>query len=654
VAVLLSVLCARAQGGADFALPADFTRLQDVDELADGDCLLIGAEYEPEDAENEPEAAFYLMTGTPERTWLWAQPMGKGVPENITCEDRAAVWRFRKAGDGCCRLETLDGKFLYPYKTTYLSVSDTAKSEWCIVSQDNGTFLISNKNIKDRALGFSWWPVKDEISVSYFGNYKEGGANTRFLYLYRVRRPDEYRGGAALPADGERVTLFAQGLMAGRERTDGTLEALSADSCELTDGTLAPHPQGRAWVCRHGAEEGLFTLRDADGNYLAAGLGASPTPFDWRISKGYVVPAAAEEGGDATAAAVPHIYLLRNARCFRLLPAAEAVSAGAVLVAFRTVGEDPAVVSGESPGERRLTGAWSADRLRRLDWQGVRSLDLRALALPLRAADFAFRPAADNVPVFIARSEEQAAPEAWRFVVVADGEEATLRNEVVLTDRQPFVPGRAFTVAAGAFAYERQAYTDGLWETVCLPFDAQVPDGFVAETLTEIRAGELFFSSTDRLEGGKPAIVRYVGPSEEEKVSQRWEAEPGSVWTAPATDVFAGVFDTLRVNSTAEGIYLLDNTGQTFVRAAAGSSLCPFRAYLKPGGNGQTAPAAWAVRHADREHTAVGTVDADPPSADRGACYDLQGRRVGVCGSGIPASLPPGIYIRNGKKIKRK
>lgn len=649
----LLVLCAKAQGGADFDLPADFTRVYGLDELADGDCLLIGANYEQEDS-------LYLMTGEAPNKKMVAQPVCKGVPQDLTCEKSSYVWRLREAGDGLYRLETLDGGILNceingkSESTANLLLSGTNKSVWNFTLQDEGTFLVSHKETPDRALGFSWWALVGGESASYFGNFKEKGANTRSLCLYRVKPLDEYRGTAVLPADGERVTLFARGLMAGNEAVDGALAAVPTDSCELTDGTLAPDPPGQAWECRHGAAEGVFSLRAADGTYLADGFRHTQEPFGWRISEGYIVPATAEESEAAGAGDDTHIYLLKDAGRFRQLTAEDAAEARAVSVELRPVGGDPVPAYEESTGELRLTGAWSARRLRQMDWRGVRSLDLRALSLPVRAADFDRRPAADNVPVHVAATEVRAVPASWRFVVAESEDGSALSCPTVLADKHPFAPCRPFAAGAGELAYERQAFADGKWETLCLPFAAPVPDGFEAEELVEISDGQLLFAPVASVEAGKPVIVRYVGTAKDGTVPQRWEAGGGTVETGPAAGSFAGVFDTLRVADSAEGVYLLESSGERFVRAEAGSLLMPFRAFVRPDGGGQAARAALSVRHLGQEQEGVEAVRAENPAAN-GPCYDLQGRQVARDRlSGASGTLSPGIYIRNGKKIIRK
>ncbi|MCR5316153.1 MAG: hypothetical protein K6E52_09680, partial [Bacteroidaceae bacterium] len=106
------------------------------------------------------------------------------------------------------------------------------------------------------------------------------------------------------------------------------------------------------------------------------------------------------------------------------------------------------------------------------------------------------------------------------------------------------------------------------------------------------------------------------------------------------------------------GSYIV-NPGD-FVKAAAGASIAPFRAYLKytapvnsapnrRAATDEVLPSRLSVRlvNADDIVTAIGTIDTNTGEVrfDSDAWYSIDGRRL----NGKPAQK--GVYINNGKKI---
>lgn len=649
VCVCLFALSAWSQSAVRSFGPVDFVRLHSMEDLRDGDMLLIGAEY-------EREQGFYLMTTAPLKNKMRAERVAEEAPAKLSGESAAQVWYYRQGEDGLFALQTLDGEYLSEVDNTNIKLSESRKPVWNAEVASDGTFRLWHKSTPDRFVGF-YYTLSAGKPAPYFGNYLPNGCDSYALFLYRQMRADEYRGVATMPENGARVTLYARGFAAMSGSPAGTLASFNADSCELQNGLFAPDGKMQVWKCRHGGAEGTFRLLFSDDTYLANGLQRADTPFDWCIADGHIVPAGAVGGGEDGQDALRRIYFSPSEQKFCQLTAEEALLQGAAAVEFKAVGESPFSEYDPVTRKKTLTGAWSASMLRTIGWHGVGSLDLTMLSLPVLATEFAYRPEKSNAPVYVSAGAEEAVPDTWNFVVVKgrDGELALWRK-TVLADKQPFLPSYAFSVPDGILLYEREVFTDGNWETICIPFDSPVPNGFQAEVLSEIREGELIFSQTEKLEAYVPAIIRYVGNKTTGTVTLTCRSEAGYVESPRQALTLTGVFDTLQVADAAEAVYMLEESGKKFVKAAAGSRLLPFRAYIQEADGNLAGVQTLAVLHwADIEAGVEQTENVSGNSCMH-PCYDLHGRKIADrMSADMWRALQPGVYIVGGKKtIKHK
>lgn len=637
------VLVAWSQASPRAAEPADFVRLYDVAGLADGDVLLIGAVY-------EQKQQFWLMTSVPLKNKMKAVLMGADTPTTLSCSDETQMWYYREGADGRFALESSEGKYLYEVKSTDITLSTTKTPVWSVESTPDGTFHISHKSTPERYIGF-YYTVASGKPAPYFGNYLPNGSDSYDLYVYRKKRADEYYGSATMPESGSSVTLFARGVAAASSGSGNALSSLSTDSCELFNGLLAPDTRMAVWRCRYGTTANTFRLCFSDDTYLGDGLQRTGTPFDWRISDGFIVPAMPQGGGETEDNAERRIYYKPSGQQFCMLTDDEALQCGAVSVKFREVGESPFSDYDANTRKKTLTGAWTANLLRTIGWSGVGTLDLRLQSMPLLATGFAYRPQGCNVPIYVNAGESEDIPAAWDFVVNTVADERMLLRETTLSDKTPFLPVYEFTATEGMLCYEREAFADGNWETVCLPFDASVPQGFEAEVLTEMNGDELIFSPAEVLEAYVPAIIRYVGGQSSGTVKLACYSKAGLVEKPRYGQPFTGVFDTLQVADAAEAIYLLEESGTKFVRAASGSKLMPFRAYIQLSGEKIDEFQTFNVLHAAEIAAGIGDSAIMPSNQMKGACYDLHGRKVADrLTKETWKMLPPGIYIIGGQK----
>lgn len=222
-------------------------------------------------------------------------------------------------------------------------------------------------------------------------------------------------------------------------------------------------------------------------------------------------------------------------------------------------------------------------------------------------------------------------------------------RNLTLTDKQPFNVPEAFT--AKSALYTRNAYADGLYETIVLPFEADMPEGqFVWEEITEENNTYIKTGTTNdiRLLSGKAYLMKYTGNPQDNTVTQQYLAENVYIdaFSAPETTGLFGSTDIYTVESESDNIYMLSAADSTFRRATAGSTSAPFRACYQ-------APADVTLSNLNifGEATAVETVTTATPRLVN--VYTIDGRIVKqqVDAEQATEGLRPGIYIVNDKSI---
>lgn len=241
--------------------------------------------------------------------------------------------------------------------------------------------------------------------------------------------------------------------------------------------------------------------------------------------------------------------------------------------------QDPTQASSFSvlfEGVLRLTGTWTAEELSNLSFDGVGALDMQSVRLPLDAKPFAHYPENENIPIYVSASQKGRIPAAWDFVVCG----GQLQKNVVLKDARPLLLPYPISVEASQMSYKRQMYGDGGWETLVLPFDADVPKGVEALRLKEIDGENAVFVPTNNISAGEPVLIR---PEKDSEKSENFEFfsqknKISSLENSGAT--FCGTLLGFKLAEDSENIYMLSSDGEAFSRALAGSTLYPFRAYL--------------------------------------------------------------------------
>lgn len=178
------------------------------------------------------------------------------------------------------------------------------------------------------------------------------------------------------------------------------------------------------------------------------------------------------------------------------------------------------------------------------------------------------------------------------------------------------------------------------WGTICLPFDAAVPSGLTAYTVTDVNGSALVKEVADKIEMNKPYLV---------------SGEPGTyTFSGPGTPAVTDSKDGLLYGNTEgnaavyapAGSYVLQNkatTGLGFYKVQYDNSqkVRPYSAYLM-----LESSHASKYLNLGETPTDIETVGCDASSAVDAPVYNLNGVRVGKDAKGV--------VIVNGKLIFKK
>lgn len=321
-------------------------------------------------------------------------------------------------------------------------------------------------------------------------------------------------------------------------------------------------------------------------------------------------------------------------------------------------------------GDWTFKGDWLADSLFALDYAQARRIDFTEIALPQGKSMVGDgKMPKGYVWTYVRKGEAGRLPEGWPNVVEIDRKDEDIQGNAVTRmvgcDSCTLGPKYSFTVPEETgIVWYRKAENDGGWLTVGLPYAVKKvawedADG---ETITSERLcfeeitgdGAIFreMEADEAWQAGMPYLWRPSGPREsvvcfygEDTVVQPQESE------VETTDGFYAVFGRYDIKDDGKTVFLLDDSGTRFVRAAAGSWVAPGRGYLV-----YTGTAFHSVRLIENELPA----GAEGIETRMGGCllpvYGTDGIKRGeICPGGhIPEEWPEGMYITPfGKMIKK-
>lgn len=208
--------------------------------------------------------------------------------------------------------------------------------------------------------------------------------------------------------------------------------------------------------------------------------------------------------------------------------------------------------------------------------------------------------------------------------------------------------GNQYSITADGIAcsYTRNAYLDGGYETIVLPFDAEIEEmkaaGFVFEkfeTITETSIRFVELEEDEILKAGVAYIFRYAGTPSDDRMEVTFTGRQNKITDALVNnDGWTGTFSAMDGSQIA-GKYILNIKGDMMQKAGSGASLAPYHAYLElPTGVNMS---RLNVIHTTQE-TGVENIICGKNESDR--MFDLSGREV-------KAKRYKGIVISNKKKV---
>lgn len=207
--------------------------------------------------------------------------------------------------------------------------------------------------------------------------------------------------------------------------------------------------------------------------------------------------------------------------------------------------------------------------------------------------------------------------------------------------------GKQYGITADGIAcsYTRNVYLDGGYETIVLPFDADINEikvaGFVFEKFEGFGDNTIKFvelEDDENLKAGIPYLFRYAGEPSDGRMEIGFTANvQQAAGEVTAQEGWTGTFKAMDGNAIA-GKYILNAKGDKMQKAGSETSLAPYHCYLElPVG---TDAEKLSVSHRGSATGITGISNKNNSEK----MFDLQGRQL----DRMPRS---GIIIRNNKKI---
>ena len=608
-----------------------FKMVMHLDEISKDGSFLLGAEYDI-NAFNQQNKGFCLLTNKGGKSTLQGVESVYPIAQVIEVVGEDCIWQLRKEGEEVEVYSPSVKMGVAPKKNSSSSLVLDANDcvRWKLDEVETGVFMLHSLQDETRALGLNWYG-KYKI---YFGLYKTTGSNPTRLRIYqKTTNSFDMPGHAVKPADGAHVAIYSGGQLLSLSGSAIGFE--EATPYLLENGEVLPCSESVTWKCQYVGRD-TFSLEDAEGSGLEKILEELSPDAEWKVENGYVL----------TNETLPRFLVCVEGGRLALMAKEDLVENKVFPVLLQPVADAPKSETSAS-GVRTLTGGWSAKQLSEMDWSNMTALDLTKLKLPLSAVEFVTRPEKSNAVVFVSADTKVTYISDWKNVVTSDTEGKNVWKQAApVHDRNTWFIDRDVQLEGGLLTYQREAYADGNWETLILPFDAAVPANFEVGKFESYDGGDiLYVEKTKDVVANEPMLVRYVGKVSSDRVQLVLKNKEG--WLKPYIPSVTGpvgTYSPINVTSDNCGIYLLNAKGDTFVRATAGSYLAPFRVAFCPG---ETAKSVRVVFE-DSGVTGVHTVNMDN---GKHVVRTLDGRLVSpVSQSGTLSDLPKGVYIIDGKK----
>lgn len=558
------------------SLAGVYERVTDISTIASTDCCLIGAWAEfGSDIRTFNLATTSFLSSNKKK--LKALPLSDGAEKRIVCQDASAVWHIEKQSDNYLLKAAEDGRVLSRYSNDKLGLllenyKSKSLSEWTITADASGTFAIGSAEGGKRKFACDY---SNDTTVCY-DFYVDG----RPLYIYkRISSSVPDQQTIDVPKDGSRVVLSAEGVAFCADAT----AAVSTDGLLLLNGSYAPNGTYTSFVCQTSSEDAkAFALKNTtDGTYLGADVSLTSEPFLWQLRDGKLTDYSSV---DETR------YVCYNAatRQWSLLTQDEQKQQGALSATIGLVAESPTSALA-ADGVLSLAGGWSADELSQVNFANVTCLDMTGISLPVKALPFKNSPQTKNFPIFVSQESMSAVPDDWKFVVNEDGNEYRLGNVTALVDGEPLYSPYDITLSAAQLTYSRTPLQGTAWQTLCLPFAVDdLPDNAAFYSAAELGDDALSLRSASTLKAGVPYLFRSTNEESGFAAGETLEfkcSKGALLGVSFASNALQGTFSHFAVSADDTGVFMLNPATSAFQKAASGSRLKPFRAYLHSANN---------------------------------------------------------------------
>lgn len=253
----------------------------------------------------------------------------------------------------------------------------------------------------------------------------------------------------------------------------------------------------------------------------------------------------------------------------------------------------------------------------------------------------------------------------------------TVNADVTLTDGVDVNLPRKITMGSEkSISYTRNAYRDGGWETIILPFSvaaANLPTGFSFEKSTASDNGILTFETVTALDANTPYLMKWDGESTD-KADITFTGTVDAETTTAVNSVgdLKEIWQVETIQPSNESpYYILNSTGTSFVRVTNKAvTLKPYRACIYIYSSVSKAPAQFEVIHGKDNGTtgitnsnivstkikgAVSSIQIESATAQEISIYTTQGVLVKKAkiekGINTIEGIAKGLYIVAHQKV---
>lgn len=326
----------------------------------------------------------------------------------------------------------------------------------------------------------------------------------------------------------------------------------------------------------------------------------------------------------------------------------------------------PPVMETAGDGDWNFKGDWLAEDLFKTDFSQAKRIDFTEMALPFGRSMGDVKLPGNFVWTYVRKGEGGHLPTGWRNIIEIDRKDEEIQGQAIThihgSDGSELGPKYSFMASEGISWY-RNVAGDGGWSTVGLPFEVQWvakenPEGgtlaierMAFEKISSEGAVFRWVEEDERWMSGIPYLWRLEYP---QTVTVCFCAEDVPVQKNVVTgeeNGFNASFMKQDIGEQQTGIFLLDETGSQFLRAAAGSWIAPCRGYLKWSGYGLKTVRLIRKENLEETDGAEENMDSEEISV-----YSLEGKLVGKMrpGKPMPEEIPAGMYVTPRGKLMKK